>query len=197
MIYRELPSRLELRLRHADTEERERILQVYGQLNHNMFDEHVHATTRPCWEVAGISSDIPEAFVHRLLLALATDTDFLVAERFQAWALDLASAAFAMHALAWSDRYGTHGRRVSPELIFWRAFDQLFLSDEPSEVISDGLVAALTLTDATWTNDTLGTLHRAGRWYRQWLSNLGLDASAVSEAVRRCWRVRPIVYYGG
>jgi hypothetical protein len=73
----------------------------------------------------------------------------------------------------------------------------LFLSDEPEDVVTDGVIAALRLTDATWTDDTLGTLHRARRWYRRWLYDLGLDTSAVSEAVRRCWRLRPIVYDGG
>ena len=150
----------------------------------------------PYWDAAGISGDEPEGFVHRLLFGLSTDSEFLVADRFQAWALDLASAAFAMHALGWTERYQTHGARVSPELIFWRAFEQLYLSDEPEDVIHDGLVAALQVIDASWTDDTLDTLHRARRWYRRWLSDLGLDICVVAETVRRCWRVRPIVYRG-
>ena len=196
-IYRELTPNLELRWSSADAEERERILQVYRRLKPNMFEAHRKAVPRPCWKTAGISSDIPEGSAHRLLFALSTDSEFLVADRFQAWALDLASAAFAMHALAWSERYQTHGLRVSPELIFWRAFDRLFLSDEPRNVVDDGLAAALNVIGASWTEETLVTLHRARCWYGRWLSNLGLDVSMVSEIVRRCWQVRPIVYRGG
>lgn len=196
-IYRDLTPSLELKWTWADADERARILNRYEQLKPNMFEAHRQAVPYPCWDAAGISGDEPEGFVHRLLFGLSTDSEFLVADRFQAWALDLASAAFAMHALAWTERYQTHGARVSPELIFWRAFEQLYLSDEPEDVIKDGLVAALEFIDASWTDDTLGTLHRARRWYRRWLSDLGLDVCMVAETVRRCWRVRPIVYSGG
>lgn len=193
-IYRELTPSLELRWRNADAAKREQILAAYERLKPNMFDEHRRVAPHPSWDAAGISSDVPEALVHQLLFALSTDIDFLVADRFEAWVLDLASAAYAMHALAWSERYQTHGLRVTPELIFWRAFDLLFLSDEPEDVVHDGIAAALDLIGATWTEDTLGTLHRAQRWYRRWLADLGLDVPAVAEAVRRCWRVQPIVY---
>jgi len=196
-IYRELTPYLELKWTRADADERAQILNRYEQLKPNMFAAHRRAVPYPYWDAAGISGDEPEGFVHRLLFGLSTDSEFLVADRFQAWALDLASAAFAMHALAWTDRYQTHGPRVSPELIFWRAFEQLYLSDEPENVIHDGLVAALQVIDASWTDDTLGTLHRARRWYRRWLSDLGLELGAVAETVRRCWRVRPIVYRVG
>ncbi|MFG6464981.1 hypothetical protein [Roseateles sp. BYS87W] len=196
-IYRELTPSLELRWTWADADERARILRRYGQLQPNMFEAHRRAVPYPCWDAAGIAGDEPEGFVHRLLLGLSTDSDFLVADRFQAWALDLASAAFAMHALAWTERYETHGVRVSPELVFWRALEQLYLSDEPDDVIRDGLVAALELISASWTDETLDTLHRARRWYRRILSDLGLDVCVVAETVRRCWRVRPIVYRGG
>ncbi len=196
-IYRELTPYLELKWTRADADERAQILNRYEQLKPNMFAAHRRAVPYPYWDAAGISGDEPEGFVHRLLFGLSTDSEFLVADRFQAWALDLASAAFAMHALAWTDRYQTHGPRVGPELIFWRAFEQLYLSDEPENVIHDGLVAALQVIDASCTDDTLGTLHRARRWYRRWLSDLGLELGAVAETVRRCWRVRPIVYRGG
>lgn len=193
-IYRELTPSLELRWRSADAVQREQILAAYERLKPNMFDEHRRAAPRPSWDAAGISSDTPAVLVHQLLLAVSTDSDFLIADRFEAWVLDLASAAYAMHAMAWSERYQTHGLRVTPELIFWRAFDLLFLSDEPEDVVHDGLAAALDLIGAAWTEDTLATLHRARRWYRRWLADLGLDVPTVAEAVRRCWRVQPIVY---
>jgi hypothetical protein len=196
-IYRELTPSLELRWTRADADERAQILNRYEQLKPNMFEAHRRAVPHPYWGAAGISGDEPEGFVHRLLFGLSTDCEFLVADRFQAWALDLVSAAFAMHALAWTERYQTHGARVSPELIFWRAFEQLYLSEEPEEVIHDGLVAALEVIGASWTDDTLGILYRARRWYRRWLSDLGIDICVVAETVRRCWRVRPIVYRGG
>lgn len=195
-IYRNLSPSLELRWTWADAEERARILNRYEQLKPNLFEAHRQTVPYPCWDAAGISGDEPEEFVHRLLLGLSTDSRFLVGDRFQAWALDLASAGFAMHALAWTERYQTHGVRVSPELIFWRAFEQLYLSDEPEDVIQDGLVAALQVIDASWTDDTLDTLHRARRWYRRWLSDLGINIFVVAETVRRCRRTRPIVYRG-
>ena len=196
-IYTEFTSNLDLLWERADAEEREQILHGHAGINPNMFDAHRRTAPYPCWHTAGISGDEPEGFVHRLLLGISTDRHFLVADRFQAWALDLASAAFAMHALAWTDRYQTHGVRVSPELIFWRAFEHLYLSDEPEDVIRDDLVAALEITNASWTDETLGTLRHARHWYRRWLSDLGIDVCVVAETVRRCWRVRPNVYYGG
>ena len=195
-VYRSFTPTLQLQLMLADTEELEGIVEAYKRVKANKAKSDLSAAPYPCWDAAGVSSDIPEGHVHRLLLAISTDSEFLIADRFQAWVLDLASAAYAMHALAWTERYQTHGVRVCPETIFWRAFEQLFLSNEGEDAVRSGLVAALELIEAQWTEETLDTLHRARRWYRRWLSDLGLDISIVAETVRRCWRVRPVVYRG-
>lgn len=195
-VYSELTPTLELKLLEADAAEQDRIAQRYERMKGGLFEIHKNLPPQPSWRTVGVSSDIPAEHAHKLLLALCADDEFLVADRFENWVLDFVSAGLAMHAAAWSDRYQTHGASFTPEMIIWRAIALLFFSDEPQEVVRDGLIAALEESSGGVTDEALELLHRAGRWYRRWLSDLGLEWPLIAKTVHRCWRVLGIEYKG-
>lgn len=195
-VFASLTSSLKLKWGKADGEEQEHIRQAYARFTPNLFDHYWNMPPHPDWVAVGLDSDIGSIHVHRLLLALSIDTDFLVADRLDSWALDLASAALAMHALAWSERYHTHGAAVTPELIYWRAFHFLLFAEEADDDVDGALIAALEMTKVSWTAETLATLYGARRSYREQLARLGVCAADVGTVVRRCWNVLPVGYRG-
>lgn len=86
----------------------------------------------PTWRITNIQPSEASIHAHRLMYALAADAEFLVADRFDSWYLDLSTAAIAMFALAWSERRATFGQaRVQDEQIYWRAFEYAFLRESP------------------------------------------------------------------
>lgn len=195
-VYSELTSDLELALRAADADEQKRIERRYRRRTPDSFEAHMKRPPRPDWSVVGVESDIAPRNVYRLLLALAGDADFLVADRLHVWALDLVSAALAMHALAWTDRYTTHGGRITPEMIYWRAFAAVFYSDEPDCAVVNAIAAALDVNKNDCTEAAVDSLYRARLSYWELLSKLHVDRRSLGALVGRCWRARPVVYRG-
>lgn len=196
-VYANLTSRLEQRLQAAGAEERTRIREAYAKYKPDRFETYLKAAPQPKWADMGVTEDFCTDHVYKALFLLSLDQEFLVADRFEAWALDLASAAFAMHAVAWSDRHLTHGPRTTPESVYWRAFDQIFFQSEDDAYFCRVCIAAFELEKASWDEGALLLLKGAGIWYQAHLRQLGLEPAEVSRIVRRCWQQRHQVYRGG
>jgi hypothetical protein len=189
-----LKSTLQLKLDAVEEAEREQIKARYPHPNLNLFERDRNSSPRPSFSEIGVLGDSVSTQVHQLLLIMAVDTEFLVHDRFEAWALDLASAALAMKALAWSYRYTTLGAIPEPEAIYCHAFDLLFYKAEAEHVLRNALEDALRMTGMDSASETLKILLRAREWYQLFLSNLGLTTSNVSAYADRCWDARPIIY---
>lgn len=193
-VYSELTPDLELAWQSADAGERERIRERYRRFKPDRFAADRRRAPRPNWSVVGVETDIAPHNVYRLLLALAGDEDFLVADRLHVWALDLVSAGLAMHALAWTDRYTTHGGRVSPEMVYWAALEAVFFSDEPDCAVVTAIAAAFNVNKTDFNEVAAVNLYRARESYRHLLSMLHVDRKSLGALVARCWQARPIVY---
>jgi hypothetical protein len=195
-VYSELTPDLELALRVADADKRKQIRERYRRQTPDRFEAHLRRAPRPDWSAVGVDSDIAPRSVHRLLLALAGDEKFLVEDRLHVWALDLVTAALAMHALAWTDRYTTHARSITPEMVYWRPLAAVFYSDEPDGAVVNAIAAAFDVNKTECTEAAVGNLYRARRSYWELLTKLDIDRRNLEALVGRCWRVRPVVHEG-
>lgn len=195
-VYSELTPDLDLRWRAADADERQQIRKQYRRFKPDLFEDQLKKAPHPDWSVVDVEADIAPRHVHRLLLALAGDGNFLVADRLHVWALDLVSAGLAMHALAWTDRYATHGRHISPEVIHWAAFETTFFSQEPDDAVMDTMAPVFRVNKTEFTSVAAENLCRARESYWELLRMLHVERESLGALVSRCWQVRPIVYHG-
>lgn len=178
-VFSSIPSPLAEAWARASALEREELKRPYAALG-DLFDQHMSYAPRPDWD-PGVDLDIGPASIHRLMFAVAADGDFLTGALLDAWALDLVTAGLAMHAVAWTDRYATHGVKVTPELDFWAAIEQGFLDDAPD----DGqrwaaLAGAVENAGLVPEDETVGRLVIGGDRYRGLLREVGLSGRRIS-----------------
>jgi hypothetical protein len=195
-VYSELTPDLELRGRDADADEQKQIAQRYRRQKPDRLEARQRRAPRPNWSVVGVESDIAPHNVYRLMLALAGDADFLVADRLHVWALDLVSAALAMHALAGTEPYTIHGGRSTPEMTYWRALASVFYSDEPDGAVVNAIAAAFDVNKTECTEAAVDSLYRARVSYRELLSKIHVDRRSLGMLVGMCSWVRAVVYQG-
>ncbi len=197
-IYANLSSDLSLEWGKADQIERERIRREMARFKPDLFPHFIKLPASPDWANLNIEVDIGANRVHKLLFAMAADEKFLVADRFQAWALDLATAALAMFAKALTDRNNTFGTRIGPEFHYWEAFEMIFFRDEESEFfVFDAIQRAMECSGAIFSMRSLELLLNAGELYKSALAKLGVNREYVVDLTARCWELHPIVYRGG
>jgi hypothetical protein len=171
-VYPELTPDLESGEREADAEEQMRIAQRDRRQRTGRPEARQPRVACPDWSLVDVESDIAPLNVYRLMLALARDADFLVADRLHVWALDLASAAIATHALPEVLPHSVHGRRNGPEMIYWEALASLFYSDETDGAVVDAIAAAFDVNKTECTEAAVDSLFRARASYRELLSKL-------------------------
>jgi hypothetical protein len=196
-VYSELSSDLRLEWNAASTEKRASIRKSYARLVPDVFDRHLDTSAIPDWGITGIDNDISALHIYKALFCLAADSEFLVADRLEAWSLDLATAALAMHALAWTDRYTTF--LISDELFFWSAFDSLFFRFS-TEAIDSGnheILEAMNRCNAEWGLDSFDVFSHARKIYHEELIQLGISVNDVNELAMRATKIHPLVYRGG
>lgn len=194
-IYSTLSSNLHVEWAQASMAEREQIQSFYSRMAPNLFNHCMAKSATPDWTCTNVEIDIASTQVHRLLFSLAADAEFLVADRFEAWALDLATAALAMLASAFANRHNTFGKGVGPELVYWEAFEMLFFGEEESEsLLFDSLHRAMEFSGVTLSMRSIELLVKAGAEYKLSLSTLGISQELILGLTSRCWRVHPMVY---
>lgn len=199
-IYSLFSSDTRLRWAAASDDERVQIRSAFSRLKPDQFESSMVAGASPSWEVTGITPDIPSVHAHRLLFAIGADADFLQGSRLSAWAMDLATAGMAAHALAWTDRYRQLGRRVTGEQLILAAIDALLLSaatDSEDQYLVDidrELWAAMGCLHADWSHAEVLALHRARAAYQAEISELGLALEEVQAFSRRAQVRHALVY---
>lgn len=195
-VYKQFSSDRRVAWIEANETEREKIRASCSQLPPQFFDHDLKAPARPAWSAIGVEPDIAPLHVHRTLLALAADVDFLKFDRFEEWSLDLATAGLAMHALAWVDRYATYAVRMQPEVVYWRALEMLYIGEEPEAEKLYALQQAMELAGSPWSEKAGAKLLKAGSEYRRSLMQLDVTPSQMAAMANACWSSRPLVYQG-
>ncbi|MFZ2852604.1 MAG: hypothetical protein WAZ34_00660 [Rhodocyclaceae bacterium] len=194
-IYTTFASRQSLEWDAAGAADRAKILEAYARFAPNLFDREMENGAIPDWSRAGIDSDVLPLHIYKMLFSLAADAEFLVADRLAAWSLDIATAALAMHAFAWSDRYTTFGgSRVTDEILFWAAFVEVLYETEALEPDSRQLCAAMGRCDAEWGLASFAVFQSARESYVNELDKNGLSAKEVFSVAMQATEVHGLIY---
>lgn len=193
-VYSELSSDMALEWQDASEEERCSIRTSCARFKPDRFQYFMNTAPIPDWGKVGIEPDIAGTHIYKALFAIGADSSFLVADRLSTWSLDLATAALAMHALAWTNRYETFGTRVSEEMIYWGAFDSLLFKDKEPSFDQFDLLPAMEISSAEWNTDSDRTLLLGRQAYHETLAELGASPSEVLGIAMRGARAHPLIY---
>lgn len=197
-IYANLSSDFSIEWSNADKSEREKIRNEMARFKPDLFPHFMNLPAIPDWASLNIEIDIGANQMHKLLFAMAADEKFLVADRFDAWALDLATAALAMFARAQVDQRKTFRASLLPDFLYWEAFEVIFFRDEECErAVFDAIEHAFEFSGAHFSIRSFELLVRAGALYKSALAKLGVSHVKVAELTSRCLEMHPIVYRGG
>lgn len=99
-IYSELSSDLKLEWDAATATDRKVIRRRWSNFKPDLFDFFMKETPLPYWKVIGVEADVSPLHIYKVLYSMSASPGFLVADRLASWSWDLATSAFAMHALA-------------------------------------------------------------------------------------------------
>jgi hypothetical protein len=191
----------------ASEEGRTLIRESWAGRRPDRFEAALTSGASPSLYVTGVGTDSPAVHAHRLLFAFGSDMDFLQGDRLAAWAMDLATAGMAAHALVWTDRYRQFGRHVTEEMLYLAAIDSLFLGAAPESVesveiseamylesIDRELRAAMSRTMADWSYSDVKGLHLGRAAYCSEMADLGMCVSDIETVCRRAQSEHPLEY---
>lgn len=197
-VYSTFKSDLQLKLDSACEGERERIRDSYARFRPDPFERALNMPPKPDLERQDAFELVSTASVWKFLFGLSKDFDFLVDNRLDRWALDLATASAAMYAYAFSNRYDTFGSMhpIKETLIvagttdlFWEEETDLstvlwrfggLLEEVPDEIL-------LALYCRLW---------EARESYWELMSALGISPTQIKVILHQQWVERPIVFAG-
>lgn len=192
-IYSTFSSGLKLILDASNDSERAEMRRVMDAFTPPMFDLWVAKPPMPNAKAQSDLRDLSPNQVHRILLALAADTEFLCADRLEAWTLDLTSATLSLHALSWANRYEIFVRHLEPEAIYLDALESLFYRDCDLEDLLQFLLRAHELGRFKWNQESYEKLICARSIYDAFLSDLGISSAMAAAACMSCESVHPII----
>ena len=192
-IYSTFSSDLKLSWDISSDSERVEMRRVLDSFSPPAFDAWMDKPPRPDAETLSDLRDLSASQVHRILFGLAADTEFLRADRLEAWSLDLSSATLALHAFAWANRYEIFVHHVEPEAIYLDALESLFYRDGDAEDLLQFLSRAHELGRVAWTPGSYEKLVCARSTYEAFLSDLGVSPAMVSAAIMGCEAAHPII----
>jgi hypothetical protein len=173
-IYSELSSDLKLEWDAASQDERKLIRSRWSGFKPDLFDFFMKETPQPNWKSIGVEVNVSPLHIHKVLYSLSAAPGFLVGDRLTAWSLDLATSAFALHALASADPEILLGSTITDEMIFCRAFDQLLFKPECPEPDDWDLQEAMASCRAPWSTAAYETFLNGRDCYRSSLKDLGI-----------------------
>lgn len=196
LIYRMFASNLRLQWNAASAEGREQLRGSLAMFPISYFNSRMTDAPQPMWSDIGIEADLAEVHIHKALLAMAGDFDFLKAERKHAWAFDLASAALLMHALAWTDRYQTFGFRLGSEQICWWTLSTMFFALHDVDWDARNVKATMNHLRIPWSEQLHQALRDGRASYVDEIHDLGLDVASLVAVARHATDVHQLVYRG-
>ncbi len=180
-VYKELPSSLKIRWDRSDDQGKESIRQFFAELIPDRFEVRMSEAPSPDWIGVGANRDFAASDIHKALFLLAADVDFLVAERFDAWVLDLVSAGIAAYALAQTNPGAWEPFGLSPTCRYWNGIRALFFSAEQYLDVEEHLARPFSRAGGEFTDDVERNLLAARASYWNWLEGLGLSARKISD----------------
>lgn len=195
-IYEFFASDLRLDWLAASADEREQLRGSFDIFPKSSFVDSMRASPVPAWSIIGVEDDLAEVHIHKALLAIAADIEFLKAERLHAWAFDLASAGLAMHALAWTDRYTTFGLPVQSERLCWMALSAMFF-DLEGEWDDRQVKATMDHLRLAWSPEVEQSLLEGRASYLREIHELGLDVESLIAVARHATDVHKLIYRKG
>lgn len=193
-LYPTLRSDFAIQWDEANQEERVKMKKNCARYTPNLFQHWIKPGANPTWAKVGCESDISEKHIYKLLFALAADTEFLVRERLEAWTLDLATAALAMHASAWTDRYNTMSLGCPAELRYWAAFHEIFFRTNVEEIDAFSIESVMDSWPAEWEEVSVAAFAEARRRYAAILVDGGVSPTEVFEVAMMARQQHPLVY---
>lgn len=193
-VYAGFSSDLSLKWAASNEVQRDEIRRSFDRMRPNPFEQRMTCQPSPDWRRLGVSPDIPYEHVYKLLFALAADPSFLVEDRLQAWALDFATSALAMHAMAWRDRYKTMALGAPPELQYWAAFHEIFFNPDISEIDYRSIASVMESWPAAWSQGSATVLMNARNAYAALLDDLGLEPRDACAGLLKTRVERPLIF---
>ncbi|MBH2015739.1 MAG: hypothetical protein I8H88_04570 [Burkholderiales bacterium] len=154
--------------------------------------------TKPDTEVCSSFSQEGPDRIHALLFSLAKDKNFVLGPLLGDWALDMATAALALHARAWADKEVAFASRRPVEEQFWcSGFDSLLFTNDPLQMVMKrfGMISSDAWQPARH-GKALVPLLRARRTYAAFLKTLGLTRHNISSLVRAQRVAHPLEFLG-
>ncbi len=196
-VYAEFRSDFAIRWQAADAQERSAIKESCARVKPDAFKSSMKAKACPDWQRVGCEKDISPRHIYKLLFSLAADSTFLVEERLEVWALDMATSALAMHTLAWTDRYNTigGGRGISTERAFWAAFLEIFFGQD-QEIDRRFISTAANFTQANWSDNSIDVFRKAREIYWAELAAARISPKDVLNVAMTVTKRHPLVYIG-
>lgn len=195
-VYSTFNSDMAIRYEQASEEEREKIRQSFSQFQPNPFERILNTPPSPNRQAREFFQLAAPASVWEFLFSLSIDHDFLVSDRLDRWALDLATVGAAMYAVAYSNRYDVFGS-ASPakEILIVAGVNELFWKKETDLLtvlwrFGIGQVDDLPLE----VEKTFSRLWEARQAYWELMSTLGISLDQISEILDRQWEKRPIIF---
>lgn len=192
-IYAQLSSDIQLQCEAASPDEKRHMLESYSRLLRVKNDQLLQPGAKPDWRKLGCNEDIAPAHIYKLLFGMAAEPNFLVSDRFDSWFLDMATAALAMHAMAWIDRYDIMGN-MTDEKIYWGGFDEIFFAEDPLESDGWGIKDAMTLCQADWHPVSFSLFSKAREKYRELIEDGGLSVPEIMFVAMAAKRKFPAIY---
>lgn len=193
-VYMTFPSQLRIAWDAADQKGRSEVESFYAGWRRELLEHALDACAKPNWSDLNVDMDISPQHVCRLLLGLVPDADFLQGARLKAWALDLATAGLALHALAWSDRYNTMGAKITIEQILWAAISKIFFSEAELDDDDFEIASAMEEIYGCILPSFIETFLRGRREYQAQISQLGVSVPSLMQVVMRIRQIHPLVY---
>lgn len=192
-IYELFASDLRLEWLAASADEREQLRASFDIFPKSSFIGSMDEPPVPAWSIIGVEADVADVHIHKALLAIAGDIDFLKAERLHAWAFDLASAGLVMHALAWTDRYTTFGLPVQSERLCWAALSTIFF-DLQNDWDDRSVQAAMEHLRISWSPEVEKSLLDARASYLCEIRELGLDVDSLLAVAGHATHRHKLIY---
>ena len=192
LLYKEFASDFSINWDAADDEKRSEIRESCARFTPDLFDHFMRPGARPNWGLVCFSTDISSLHIYKLLFAISADPAFLNERRLPIWSLDLSTAALAMHALAWTDRYNTMATGHPEELYYWSAFHSIYFSLEPLDDFEIGVASALS--PARWQDSPIPQFRQASEIYSALLEVCGMTPAEVLETAMTARDEHPLIY---
>lgn len=183
--YGALSSDLQLQMRNATAEEQASLQEDWGHFQPSLFNIMLKRAPRPSWEDMDDCYDLSPEHVHRLLLAIAADTDFLQHDRLESWAVDLATTVLLLHcACNLPEGFGDDTFvRAAP--LYLAELETCFFDPEDETVLQESLMRLQTLGHFEWTVGSHLRFLQAREFYESWMSSLGVPGSVVADVMSR------------